>query len=215
MVLEDYLTSIFTLIISVVIVAVTNYLLKVKSIFSKDKVTKHIILLLIVVLGIIISIFTLPISTDSKQLILSVIGIAAGATVTFSSTTFIANAASGIMLKIVKPFKIGDYISTNHEFGKVSEVQTLHTQVQSIDRDLITIPNRKLVSETVKTISSTGTIISTEVSLGYDIPRDRVESDLVYAAEKTDLANPFVHVIELGNFAITYKVGGFWITLKI
>jgi ribonuclease BN (tRNA processing enzyme) len=65
-----------------------------------------------------------------------------------------------------------------------------------------------LISNPLVTISSSGTIISTTVSLGYNVSREQVEKALIKAAEKVDLENIFVHVVELGDFSVTYKVGG-------
>ena len=153
-------------------------------------------------------IFTLPLSVDDKNLLLTFVGIVVGAIITFSSTTFVANAMAGIMLRLIVPFRVGDYIKLDDTFGRVTEMYFLHTQVQSIDRDLITIPNIKLVSSPLKTIRSSGTVITTTVSLGYDISRKDIEENLLKAADVTGLENAFVHVEELGDFSITYKVGG-------
>jgi hypothetical protein len=64
------------------------------------------------------------------------------------------------------------------------------------------------VTHPVTTIRSSGTIVSTSVSLGYDVPRDRIEDALLAAAAKVGLEEPFVHVLELGDFAVTYRVSG-------
>jgi len=73
---------------------------------------------------------------------------------------------------------------------------------------MINIPNLKLVSNPLVTISTSGTIISATVSLGYDTPWKHIEKNLIRAAERTYLESPFVHVTELNDHAVTYKVGG-------
>ncbi|MCG7851401.1 MAG: transport channel protein, partial [Methanosarcinaceae archaeon] len=55
---------------------------------------------------------------------------------------------------------------------------------------------------------SSGTIVLAEVSLGYDIPRTQVKEVLLRAAEKCDLQEPFVHVRQLGDFSVVYRVSG-------
>ncbi|WP_440945550.1 mechanosensitive ion channel domain-containing protein [Methanosarcina sp. T3] len=172
------------------------------------KFAKQLIQFVILSIGLIFVVFSLPIASQYKESILSLLGIIAGAAVALSSTTFIANAMSGIMLRIMKPFRAGDYIESGNVFGRVTDIHILHTKVQSIDRDLVTFPNLKLVSNPLKTIRTSGTIISTRVSLGYDVPRQKIEKSLLLAAEKIGLENPFVHVLELGDFSVTYKVGG-------
>ncbi|NPE29562.1 mechanosensitive ion channel family protein [Methanococcoides sp. SA1] len=206
--LEQYQLTIYTIIALFVLLTLLNYILRKTAIFTRDKMIKQIILSVATLLGIVLILLTLPITDNSKQTLLSFLGILLGATIALSSTTFVANGMSGMMLNLIKPFKTGDYIRIGEEFGKVSNITILHTQIQSIDRDLINIPNLKLVSNPLVTISTSGTIISATVSLGYDIPWKHVEKDLIRAAERTELESPFVHVTELNDHAITYKVGG-------
>jgi len=190
------------------IFAVDRLLARTKLLHTDVKFAKQLIQFVILSIGLIFVVFSLPIAAQYKESILSLLGIIAGAAVALSSTTFIANAMSGIMLRIIKPFRAGDYIESETIFGRVTDIHILHTEVQSIDRDLVTFPNLKLVSNPLKTIRTSGTIISTCASLGYDVPRRKIEKSLLLAAEKIGLENPFVHVLELGDFSVTYKVGG-------
>jgi len=172
------------------------------------KLVRQLIQVAVLGIGLVFIIFSLPIPYADKESILQLLGIIAGATIALSSTTFIANAMSGIMLRIIKPFRVGDYIESETVFGRVTDIHILHTEVQSIDRDLVTLPNLKLVSNPLKTIRTSGTIVSTSVSLGYDVHWKKIEKNLLLAAEQTGLESPFVQVLELGDFSVTYKVGG-------
>jgi len=204
----DYLVSIITVAVTLFLIfAVDRLLVRTKLIHTDVKFTKQLIQLIILSTGLIFVVFSLPISSQYKDSILSLLGILAGATIALSSTTFIANAMSGIMLRIIKPFRAGEYIESETVSGRVTDIHILHTVVQSIDRDLVTIPNLKLVSNPLKTIRTSGTIIYTCISLGYDVPRKKIEKNLLLAAEKTELETPFVHILELGDFSVTYKVG--------
>ncbi|KKH95761.1 transport channel protein [Methanosarcina sp. 1.H.T.1A.1] len=208
-ILGDYLVSIITVAVTLFLIfAVDRLLVRTKIIHTDVKFAKHLIQFVILSIGLIFVVFSLPIAAQYKESILSLLGIIAGAAVALSSTTFIANAMSGIMLRIIKPFRVGDYIESGNVFGRVTDIHILHTEVQSINRDLVTFPNLKLVSNPLKTIRTSGTIIFTCVSLGYDVSRQKIEKNLLLAAEKTGLENPFVHVLELGDFSVTYKVGG-------
>ena len=188
--------------------AVGHLFTRTKLLRTNVRFTKQLIQFAILSIGFIFVVFNLPTSDQYKESTLSLFGVIAGVAIALSSTTFIANAMSGIMLRIIKPFRIGDYIESGNVFGRVTDIHILHTEVQSVDRDLVTFPNLKLVSNPLKTIRSSGTIIFTCVSLGYDVPRQKVEKNLLSAAEKTGLEAPFVHVLELGDFSVTYKVGG-------
>jgi small-conductance mechanosensitive channel len=190
------------------LVLLFDFLFRKRKLFSREKMIQQLIFVAVIVIGILFIIFTLPITVEDKSLILTFVGLIIGAIITFSSTTFVTNAMAGIMLRLIKPFRVGDYIKIDDTFGRVTEMYFLHTQVQSMDRDLITIPNIKLVSNPLKTIRSSGTIITTSISLGYDISRKEIEKGLLKAAAITGLENSFVHVEKLGDFSITYKVGG-------
>jgi small-conductance mechanosensitive channel len=206
--INQFIPAIISLLATLSLILIFDYLFHKKNIFSRERIIQQIIYILVIVIGLILTIFTLPINVEDKNLVLTFVSIVIGAIITFSSTTFVANAMAGIMLRMINPFRVGDFIKTDGTFGRVTEIYFLNTQVQSIDRDLITIPNLTLVSKPLKTIRSSGTIITTSVSLGYNIPRVKIEKSLLQAAEITGLENPFVHVEKLGDFSISYKVGG-------
>jgi len=64
------------------------------------------------------------------------------------------------------------------------------------------------VTQPTKVVRASGTVISGEVSLGYDVPRTEVADVLCKAASESGLKEPFVHVRELGDFSILYRVAG-------
>ncbi|MEZ5334003.1 MAG: mechanosensitive ion channel [Methanolobus sp.] len=206
--IEQLAPSLISLIVTLLLIALFDFLFRKRNLFSRERIVQQLIFVAVLVTGILFVVFTLPINVEDKNLILTFVSIVIGAIIAFSSTTFVANAMAGIMLRLIHPFRVGDFIKTDSTFGRVTEIYFLHTQVQSVDRDLITIPNLTLVSKPLKTIRSSGTIITTSVSLGYNIPRKDIEKSLIKAAEITGLENPFVHVEKLGDFSISYKVGG-------
>ncbi|MDD4498381.1 MAG: mechanosensitive ion channel, partial [Methanosarcinaceae archaeon] len=206
---KEYLTGLVILAVTLLLFLAFNYLLgRIIPDKKETRFIKTIFRFLIIFFGLALVFLSLPLPEESKQSFLNLLGIIAGASIALSSTTFIANAMSGMMLRLIKPFRVGDYIESEEVFGRVTDVQLLYTRVQSVDRDLITLPNLKLVSNPLKTIRTSGTVIDTTVSLGYDIPRQEIEKNLVLAAENTGLETPFVHVMELGDFSVTYRVGG-------
>ncbi|MBP1909095.1 mechanosensitive ion channel family protein [Methanolobus bombayensis] len=200
--------AIISLLVTLSLILIFNFLFHKKNLFSRERIIQQIIYVLILVTGLLLTIFTLPIDVEEKNIVLTFVSIVIGAIITFSSTTFVSNAMAGIMLRLINPFRVGDFIKIDGTFGRITEIYFLHTQVQSIDRDLITIPNLALVSKPLKTIRSSGTIVTTSVSLGYNIPRKDIEKSLLQAAEITGLETPFVHIEKLGDFSISYKVGG-------
>jgi len=203
------MASLIALGVTLILLFGIEYLFRRAKMTTGDvKLVRQLIQVAVLGIGLVFIIFSLPIPYADKESILQLLGIVAGAAIALSSTTFISNAMSGIMLRIIKPFRVGDYIESENVFGRVTDIHILHTEVQTIDRDLMTLPNLKLVSSSLRTIRTSGTIVSTSVSLGYDIPWRKIEKNMLLAAEKTGLESPFVQILELGDFSVTYKVGG-------
>jgi small-conductance mechanosensitive channel len=57
-------------------------------------------------------------------------------------------------------------------------------------------------------VRSSGVIIASEVSLGYDVGYAELEPLLLRSAEECGLAEPFVHILKLDDFSVQYRVAG-------
>ncbi|MEM9620903.1 MAG: mechanosensitive ion channel domain-containing protein [Pseudomonadota bacterium] len=145
---------------------------------------------------------------EDRTLIFQIMALLLTTLIGLSSTTFVSNAMAGLMLKSTNSFKEGDYIRVGEYFGGVKEKALLHTEIQSEDRDLIHLPNLFIITNPVQVVDQQGTLISAELSLGYDVHRRRVRELLLQAAAKADLVDPFVLILELGDFAVKYRVSG-------
>ena len=174
---------------------------------DKNMKTQLVMMLLSFVLLVVVIIVS-PINDNQKGQILSLIGIVLSAAIALSSTTFIGNAMAGMMTRAIKGFKVGDFLSVGDSFGRVSERGLFHVEIQTEQRDLITLPNLTLVTNPVKVVRSSGTVISAEVSLGYDVSRTRIKESLLSAAEKCGLQEAFVHIVQMGDFSVVYRVSG-------
>ena len=166
------------------------------------------------ILALFFFIVFLPISEGLRGQILSLLGILLSAMIALSSTTFLGNALAGVLLRSVRSFRTGDFIYIREHFGRVSGRGLFHIEIQTEDRDLVTLPNLFVTNNPVKVTRESGTIISSEVSLGYDIPRTQVESLLQKAATEAGLDDPFVHIMRLGDFSILYRVNGMLTDIK-
>ncbi|MCD6161877.1 MAG: mechanosensitive ion channel [candidate division Zixibacteria bacterium] len=174
----------------------------------------QMIMLALVFAGLLVIIMALPISDSSRGQLLSLLGILLSAAIALSSTTILGNAMAGFMLRIIQSFKPGDYIRVGEYFGRVSERGLFHIEIQNEDSDLMTLPNLYLVNNPVKVVRASGTFITAQVSLGYDIPRTKIESLLLKAAQKAELRDPFIYILKLGDFSATYRAAGFLEDIK-
>jgi len=175
---------------------------------KRGTVAQQIVLSLIVMAGIVMIILSLPITTEIKGQIMGLIGIVLSAAFALSSTTFLGNAFAGIMNRSIRHLQVGDFIRVKDHFGKVSDLGLFQTEIQNENRDLTTLPNLLLATNPVRVIRNSGTIISTTVSLGYDVGRKKIEACLFEAAEKAGLTDSYVYITELGDYSIVYKIHG-------
>jgi len=168
----------------------------------------QIVTIALLLLGVLGLIFALPDGSDS-DLAFSVFGLVVTGAVAISSQSIIANAMAGLMLRSVASFKPGDFIELSDHMGRVSEQGLFHTEIQTPDRDLITIPNSVMLNQPVRVVRSSGTIVSVRLSIGYDVSHHVLDDLFVAAAKGCGLVDPFVQMVELGDYSITYRVAGF------
>lgn len=168
----------------------------------------------VAVAGLVAGIVVAPISDEKRGQILALLGIVLSAAIALSATTILGNLIAGAMLRTVRGFRTGDFIRVEDHFGRVSGRGLFHTEVQTEDRDLTTLPNMFLVTHPFTTIRTSGTVLSTKVGLGYDVPRRDVERVLLDAAEQAGLEQSFVQITELGDFAVTYRCAGLLTDVK-
>ncbi len=202
-------TSFVVVITCCIFVFYKKFFLEASNYDSSKKGFRQFILFMIALCGLIGVLLFLPIPDATREQLFSLLGIALTATIALSSTTFVGNAMSGLMLKSIDAIKLGDFLTVAGHNGRVTELGILHVEIQGEDRGLTTLPNLLLVTNPINIVRSSGTIISATCSLGYDVSRNKIEKHLITAAEKVGLTNPFVQILELGDFSISYRVGGF------
>ena len=158
--------------------------------------------------GLLVVIFVLPEDTDS-DLAFSLFGLIVTGALAISSQSIIANAMAGLMLRTASSFKPGDFIEVAEQMGRVTERGLFHTEIQTADRDLVTLPNSLMVNQPVRVVRASGTIVSATASIGYDVSRHELEELFVAAAEAAGLIEPFVQVLDLGDYSVNYRIAGF------
>lgn len=202
------------LLVTIVIVTFIIYgvywlLLKRKpELGSSQKLPRQLVIMGFGLAGILSIIIALPVSDTIRNQIIALLGIIVSSVIAFSSTTIISNTMAALMLRFTKPFKIGDFIRIDEYFGRVVEKGLLDTELQTESRELVSLPNLYLISKPVTVIHQSGAIVSVTLSLGYDVHHNVVQEVLIQSAKNANLDDPFIQIIELGNFSITYRVSG-------
>jgi small conductance mechanosensitive channel len=197
------------LLVTIFVLLAVRYVLNRKYAGTLElRFRRQIVTMILSFIGILAIIIVLPISETLRGQLLTLFGILLSAAIALSSTTLLGNAMAGMMLRAVRNFRPGDFVNVGEHFGRVTDRGLFHVEIQTEDRDLTTIPNIYLVTNPVTVSRSSGTIISSTVSLGYDVPHKKIEAALLAAANASELEEPFVHVMELGDFSVTYRVAG-------
>jgi len=198
-----------TLVAFILVYIAVKKLLERQSRGHRDRqMINQIILVSIFTVGAIAVILAIPMSETTRTNVTQLMGIVISAVLALSSSTFIGNALAGVLLRFVGSHKPGDIIRIDHHFGKITERGLFHTEIQTDNSDLMTLPNLYLTTKPVEVIRSSGTIISTTVSLGYDVSRLKIEKCLLSAAKLAGLKNTFIYITELGDYSVSYKING-------
>ncbi len=210
MILNDFFPLLAALLGVVSLLWLAHWLLlKRTELGSEARLPRQLVMLGLTLLSLLVLVLALPVSEATRGQVLSLLGLVLTGVIALSSTTFVANAMAGLMLRIVKSFRPGDFIRVGDQFGRVTERGLLHTEIQTEDRDLSTLPNLHLITHPVTVVHGSGTIISATLSLGYDVPHQRAETLLKAAAAEAGLGDAFVLVTELNDYSVSYRVAGF------
>ncbi|MEM7503392.1 MAG: mechanosensitive ion channel domain-containing protein [Pseudomonadota bacterium] len=172
------------------------------------KFRRQLIQLAGVLVAVLFLILFLPLGDTLRGQLLSLYGLIISATIALSSTTLVGNIMAGIMLKTIGSCRPGNYITVGDYFGRITEMDLMHTEIQTEERDLTTLPNLYLVTHPVRVMRSSGTVLFVELSLGYDVPRHSVEELLIDAAKDVGLESPYVQIRNLGDYSVTYRISG-------
>lgn len=104
------------------------------------------IVLIIVVLG------TVGIETTTFAAVIAAAGLAIGLALQGS----LGNFAGGVLILLLKPFKVGDWISAQGIDGTVKEISIFNTKVITFGNQEAVIPNGKLSNDNIINFSSQG-----------------------------------------------------------
>ena len=198
-------------IIAVLILITTDKFMRARarSHQVQNNFARHITMIALSAVSLIAVILTLPINDEMKGQLFSLMSVALTVVVALSSTTIVSNAMAGIMSRAIGSFKVGDFVKSQEHFGRITERGLFHTEIQTEDRDLITVPNLYLMTNPFRVVQNSGTVVSATVSLGYDVDHSDIEPKLIAAANTVQLEDPFVRILELGDFSVSYRVAGF------
>ncbi|MFT4764388.1 MAG: small conductance mechanosensitive channel [Oleispira sp.] len=156
---------------------------------------------------IIAALSQLGIQTASFITVIGAAGLAIGLALQGS----LSNFASGVLMIIFRPFKIGDYVEAGGKAGTVEDIQIFCTRLKTPDNKVVIIPNSAIMDDSIVNYS---TKEMRRVDLKIGVSYDAYLPDVKALLTKTVEANAKVlhtegykiAVLELGDSSVNFVV---------
>ena len=173
------------------------------------------VLLYVVIVLIIIQV--LGINTTSLVAMIASAGLAIG--MALSGT--LQNFAGGVMILLLRPYRIGDYIDAQGEEGTVTKIGLFSTEIVTVDNRIIYIPNSTISTSVIDNYSTSEMRrVDWTVSVEYgsdpekvrQVLVDMLKSDSRVAADPA----PVVFLVNLADSSVQFsarawcKNGDYW-----
>lgn len=156
---------------------------------------------------IIAAISALGIQTTSFIAILGAAGLAVGLALQGS----LANFASGVLIVLFRPYKVGDFVEAAGISGVVEEVQILTTVLKTGDNKMVIVPNGQIMDSVITNYSANDRRrVDMVIGVSYDDDLDKVRSTLeqLVAADDRILDDPActIAVSALADSSVNFVV---------
>ena len=131
----------------------------------------------------------------------------------FAAKSTLANLISGLSLAVYRPFRIGDKVTIEGEYGTVEDITLRHTIVRSWENKMLIIPNERLDNMTIVNYSIIDPRILCRVEMGvsYDTDVDLAKRLILEEANRCphrmqEADEPWIRVISHGDFSIGLRI---------
>lgn len=149
----------------------------------------------------------LGIGTASFVAVLGAAGLAVG----FALQGSLSNFASGVMLLIFRPFKVGDFVEAGGTSGSVQLIGIFTTTLHTPDNKKIIVPNAQITGATITNYSANDKRrVDLVAGIGYgdDIAKAKAVLDRILASHPKVLEDPapVVEVVALADSSVNFVV---------
>lgn len=156
---------------------------------------------------IVMALGQLGIQTTSLIAILGAAGLAIGLALKDS----LSNFASGVMLVLFRPFKIGDVVEVAGKTGKVKEIRIFSTIINTPDQKEMTVPNGLITEDVITNFTSQETRrVDLVIGVSYDDDIKQAKQIIHDTITAHELVlkdpEPTIMVIELADSSINFAV---------
>lgn len=119
---------------------------------SLRKFLKDVAYAVLFVAVIIVSLDTLGIQTTAVLTVLGAAGLAVGLALQGS----LSNFAAGVMLIVLRPYKVGDIVVIGKYLGRVDAIKVFNTVLITGDHREVTIPNGQIIAAPIENLTVLG-----------------------------------------------------------
>ena len=149
----------------------------------------------------------LGINTSSLVALLASAGLAVG----MSLGGTLQNFAGGVLLVIFRPFKVGDFISSQGHEGVVNEIQIFSTHILTVDNKEVILPNGALATGVTTNYSKQGTRrVDWTFSIAYGDDYDKAKAVLRRLCDEDariqPSPEPFIELAKLNDSSVDITV---------
>ena len=127
----------------------------------------------------------------------------------------LGHLASGVLILIFKPYRVGDFIVTSGHSGVVKEIQLFNTILTTLDNLIIIFPNGAITGSALENLTVTGERkLDLTFGIGYgdniDKARSVIESVIAQCPGYLHDKGHDIFVKNLGNSSVDFAVR-FWV----
>lgn len=137
---------------------------------------------------------------------------AAGLAVGMALQGTLQNFAGGVMILLLKPFKVGDYVEQDRYAGFVEKIQIFCTSLRTYDNRIIIVPNTELATKSlVNHFNQPSRRIAISVGVAYGESVEEVRKVLLEVANNHPFVlkepqKPLANVENLGDSAVEFSL---------
>ena len=204
-------------IVRLVVKAISNVMKKQQVDQTLETFICNLVRMTMLVVVVIAAIGALGVETTSFIAIFGAAGLAIGLALQGS----LSNFASGVLIVLFQPYKVGDFIEAAGIAGSVEQVQILTTILKTGDNKQIIVPNSQIMDSIITNYSANDTRrVDMVVGVSYEDDLDKVRKTLeeLVAAEDRILPEPAVTIAvsALADSSVNFivrpwvKTGDYW-----
>jgi small conductance mechanosensitive channel len=158
-------------------------------------------------LGLVMAASQLGINISALLAGIGVAGIAIG----FAAQETVANMIAGFLIFWDRPFKIGDFITTQDRYGEVRDITLRTTRIRTNENTYVVIPNKQIIGDTLINHSMYGEMrVNVPLGIAYKEQVAEARQVLLEAALKVEgvmsIPAPDVVAAALGDSSVNLLV---------